>query len=75
MTPDEIEREIERLEMELMYGLSRQAAETCPACIAKRVHTEDDWALHPGEGRMGSRSDVHDPSRPSRRSCRSGRCS
>ena len=23
---------------------------TCPACIAKRPHTPEDWANHPGAG-------------------------
>jgi hypothetical protein len=26
---------------------------TCPACREQRQHTEDEWTLHPGEGRDG----------------------
>ncbi len=29
----------------------------CPACIAKRVHTLEDWKLHPGEGKTGRNRD------------------
>jgi hypothetical protein len=32
-------------------------AVACPACRDKRPHTEEEWRLHPGEGREGK----HDP--------------
>jgi hypothetical protein len=32
--------------------------ETCPACVGKRPHTDEEYKLHPGEGREGfNRSD------------------
>ena len=30
----------------------------CPACQEKRVHTDAEWTLHPGEGRSGQGEDI-----------------
>jgi hypothetical protein len=33
----------------------------CPACREKRRHTDEEWKLHPGEGRQG---EYNRPERP-----------
>jgi hypothetical protein len=40
-------------------AVARELA-VCPACLAKRPHTDEEWRLHPGEGRQG----VNDPPMP-----------
>ena len=25
----------------------------CPACSESRIHSDEEWKLHPGEGRTG----------------------
>jgi hypothetical protein len=38
-----------------------EAMETCPACIEKRLHTPEEWRLHPlaGHGKNGGEGWSH----------------